>query len=277
MLGHGWHPRDFHVPLVLSVFWICSTAVGQSWAFEHTQNRQMCRSTGEAPAQSQLWRRHLWKKERSCSTPWASHGRVFGINDGKDPVTLEHSVNKDAAVALRSMGLVLVNLPVLQLVRVRNESRMVRGAVPGFLIHPSVGVFPYLSSYTFYSAFSLQLRERISQDPTNEAPGGKAWQSLCRAGEPRRTWLHCRICKEKARQLMPLQTGNLWSLSYVEASSKSKGIFPWQNIMKEREMASFWYCKGIKILKQWASYREKTKHNHQRKIPFLPLFCSASV
>lgn len=144
----------------------------------------MCRSTCEAPAQSQLWRRHLWKEERTCSTPWASHGRVFGINDNKDPVMLEHSVNKDAAVALRSIGLVLVNLPLLQLVRVRNECQRVRGAVPGFLIHPSVGVFPYLSSYTFYSAFSLQQRGRIRQDPTNEAPWGKTWQSCAEQGSP---------------------------------------------------------------------------------------------
>lgn len=38
--------------------------------------------------------------------------------------------------------------------------------------------------------------------------------------------------KEKARQWIPLQTGNLWSLSYMEAFSNH--IFPRQNIMKER-------------------------------------------
>lgn len=45
----------------------------------------------------------------------------FGINDGKTPGMPEHSVSKDVAVALRSTGLVLVNVPMLQLLRVRNE------------------------------------------------------------------------------------------------------------------------------------------------------------
>lgn len=72
---NAWAWLTFHVPLVLSVFCVCSAPVGQSWAFEHTQ-RQMCRSTGQAPVKSQLWR-HLWKKERSCSPPWASHGTEF--------------------------------------------------------------------------------------------------------------------------------------------------------------------------------------------------------
>lgn len=136
----------------------------------------MCRSTGQAPVQSLLWRRHE-RRRGAAAHPEHHMAWVFGINDGKDPIMPEHSVSQDAAVALRSTRLVLVNVPMLQLVRVRNECHSNRGAVPGFLIHFSVGVFPYLSSYTFYSAFSLPQRGRIRQDAINEEKPGNPVQS----------------------------------------------------------------------------------------------------
>lgn len=123
--------------------------------------------------------------QHTLSIPW--HW-VFGINDGKNPVIPEHSVSKDAALALRSTGLVLVNVPMLQLVTVRNECQRDRGAVPGFLIHLSVGVFPYLFSYAFYSAFSLsreegsckfllkKLPEEKPGNPVQSRKAQKSWQ-----------------------------------------------------------------------------------------------------
>lgn len=175
MLGHGWHPRDFHVPLIVPVFWVCSAAVGQSWAFEYTHKTGRCADPQVRLLCNPCYEEDMKEGEELQHILSITWHWVFGINDGKDPIMPEHSVSQDAAVALRSTRLVLVNVPMLQLVRVRNECHSDRGAVPGFLIHFSV--YPYLSSYTFYSAFSLPQRGRIRQDAINEEKPGNPVQS----------------------------------------------------------------------------------------------------